>query len=84
MIFAKSKTQANNLAKEYFRKHFKLKGNIGLENMSKGNCGCNDSLFLEYYSKDDSTITQLFEVTICKHCYENQLVPEVVFETNIN
>ena len=69
-IFAKSKTHANQLAKEYFRKEFKLKGNWGLEYMCKGDCGCNKSTFLQYYSKDDPTITQLFEVTICENCYE--------------
>lgn len=82
-IFAKSKPQANQLAKEYFRREYKLKGNYGLESMSKGNCGCKDSLFLQYYSKDNPTINALFEVTICKECYEKESIPEVVFE-NIN
>ncbi len=81
-IFAKSKPHANQLAKEYFRKEYRLKGNYGLESMSKGDCGCKESLFLQYYSKDDPNITKLFEVTICKHCSENQLIPDVVFENN--
>lgn len=82
-IFAKSKNHANNLAKEYFRREYKLKGNWGLDNMRMGDCGCKNSLFLQYYSKDDPTIIKLFEVTICKRCYENNLIPEVAFE-NIN
>lgn len=76
-IFAKSKPHANQLAKEFFRKEYKVKGNYGLESMSKGDCGCNNSVFLQYYSKDDPNITKLFDVTICKQCFENEIMKEL-------
>jgi len=79
-VFAKSKIHANQLAKEYFRKEYKLKGNVGLDYMRKGDCGCNKSTFLQYYSKDDPTITQLFEVTICDQCYAKQNIKENLVE----
>lgn len=71
-LFAKSKVNANQMAKDYFRKEFKLKGNVGMNYMSKGDCGCNNSLFLQYYSKDNPSIDKYFEVTICDHCYTKQ------------
>lgn len=69
-IFATSKNHANQLASEYFKRNYKLKGKIGLNYMCKGDCGCDSSLFLQYYSKDDPNIKELFEVTICKICHD--------------
>ena len=70
--FARNKVHANQLAKEYFQREFKLKGNCGVGYMRKGDCGCNDSLFLQYYSKDDPMLESLFDVTWCRLCYEKE------------